>query len=143
MLVAMTGTPIAHASIAARGNPSRRDGKTKMSISSNRESMSSRDPRNRTPSLVKRSISRSLTASALPGSLGPTTTASNGLCEFALSHSIAWKKSLYPFSHTKRPTIPTTGTSSRRPSSRRNRIALDRPACVVVNRSRSIPLPRR
>ncbi len=71
MSVSTSGSPLAAASIAERGSPSRQDGSTNTSISAISSGTSSRHPV-KTTSLAARSIWPAVTASGLSGSRSPT-----------------------------------------------------------------------
>ena len=74
MSVAMTGRPMAAASMAARGNPSRCEASTKTSMAAYMRSTSVRMPSSRTPARSAPAANPGPRASGFSGSSGPMAT---------------------------------------------------------------------
>ena len=139
MSVSTSGSPIAAASIAERGSPSRQDASTKTSMHESRSRTSSRHPAKTTSSRA-RSNSRRVIESGLSGSPSPRTRnrAAGYRC---LTRLAASNSSRYPFSATSRPTVPTTSASAAMPSSALSAARRTGATLVGSNRATSVPLP--
>ena len=100
---------LAAASMAARGKPSRRDGRTNMSMPPYSRSTSSRMPRNRTPWSAALRMTSRVERVGLLRVVGPDRSPPRSRRRAAARRRTARGS---PFSATWRPTIPTTIWSS-------------------------------